>query len=266
MSARSDTPVVILCGGQGTRMRGDTPTKKELVEIGDRPILWHVMRIFSAHGFNRFVLALGYEGQQIKRYFLDYEALTRDVTLHIGGGNAAGRAIEYHGSADHPEWHVSLRDTGLLTDKATRIALVGDQLTAERFFVTYGDGVGDVDLDALYHFHIAHGRLATVTAVQVASQYGVIEADAGGRATSLIEKPPLAQWVNAGFMLCERAVVDMLAAGEIADLEGDLLPQLAARGELMLYQHRGFWRSMDTYKEAVLLEELWQNGAPWKIW
>jgi len=266
MSERSATPVVILCGGQGTRMRGDTPTKKELVEIGDRPILWHVMRIFSAHDFNHFVLALGYEGQQIKRYFLDYEALTRDATLHIGGGDVAGRTVDFHGRAEHPQWHVSLRDTGLLTDKATRIALVADQLTTPRFFVTYGDGVGNVDLGALHRFHTGHGKLATVTAVQVTFQYGVIEADENGLATSIIEKPRLDHWVNAGFMLFERPVLELLSSGKVTDLERDLLPQLAAQGELMLYRHRGFWRSMDTYKEAVLLEDLWQSSAPWKMW
>ncbi len=158
-----DIPVVIFCGGEGTRMRGGTLTKKELVEIGGRPIIWHVMRIYSAYGFRKFVLPLGYEAGQLRRYFLDYEAMTRDFTVRLG--DRAGQ-IDFRGPEQHPEWEVSLVDTGLRTDKASRIARVADYLTADRFCVTYGDGVGDVDLAALLAFHAAHGKTATITAVQ----------------------------------------------------------------------------------------------------
>ena len=265
MSDRSDIPVIILVGGQGTRMRGSTATKKELVEVGGRPILWHVMRIFSAQGFQRFHLALGYEGAQIKRYFLNYEAMTRDFSITVGGPGAK-QAIEFLADADHPAWTVSLIDTGIHALKGERLARIAPQISEDSFFVTYGDGVGNIDLTALTQFHQAHGKLATVTAVQVSSQYGIIEAEASGRATALKEKPLQTDWINGGFMLLQRGVLDRITANPTADLETKVLPDLAAEGELMIYRHQGFWHSMDTMKDTNDLEAIWQNGAPWKLW
>jgi glucose-1-phosphate cytidylyltransferase len=261
----SEIPVVILCGGQGTRMRGETVTKKELVRVGGRPIIWHVMRIFSAHGFNKYVLTLGYEADQIKRYFLNYDAMSRDLVLRLGDHGAEGM-VEYGASASHPNWEVAMVDTGLHTAKASRVARVSQHLTGERFFVAYGDDVADVDLGALLNFHLAHGRLATITAVQIRLPYGVVQADDTGQVEGFVERPLLERWINGGFMLFERQALELMSAGEDVDLENDVLPELARMRQLMIYRHRGFWQSMNTMKDNILLEELWRKGAPWKVW
>jgi len=261
-----DIPVVIVCGGQGTRMRGSTSRKKELVEVGGRPILWHVMRIFSAHGCHRFVLALGYGQDQIRRYFLEYEPMTRDVTLQLGGPGNGRSHTSYHGKSTHPTWEVSLVDTGLNTEKASRISQVSDYLQAERFFVAYGDDVSDVNLTDLVRFHKAHGKLATITAVQVDLQYGVVEADEAGLVTGFVERPQLPYWINGGFMLFERGALDLMNAKADVNLETEVLAVLAAQGELMIYRHTGFWQSMNTMKDTMLLEQIWQQNPPWKVW
>ena len=257
-------PVVILCGGQGTRMRGSTATKKELVQIGGRPILWHVMRIFSAHGFNEFVLTLGYRSQDVKQYFLDYEPLARDLTLRLGGSSEGAAVLR--SQPTHPEWQVSLVETGLHTEKGTRIAMVADYLPGDRFFVAYGDDVSDVDLTALVDFHLRHGKLATVTAVQVELQYGVVEADDSGLVSGFVERPKLPHWINGGFMLFEKPVLDMMADGDDVNLETEILPHLAAQQQLMIYRHHGFWQSMNTMKDTMTLEKIWQQNPPWKVW
>lgn len=261
-----DIPVVIVCGGQGTRMRGSTSRKKELVEVGGRPILWHVMRIFSAHECRRFVLALGYGQDQIRRYFLEYEPMMRDVTLNLGGADNGRSHITYHGEFDHPNWDVSLVDTGLNTEKASRIAKVSDYLNADRFFVAYGDDVSDVNLTDLIKFHKSHGKLATITAVQVNLQYGVVEADKAGSVTGFVERPQLPYWINGGFMLFEREVLELMGQKEDVNLETDVMPVLAERGELMIYRHTGFWQSMNTMKDTMMLEKIWQENPPWKVW
>lgn len=258
-------PVVILCGGQGTRMRGDTLTKKELVEVGGRPIIWHVMRIFSAYGYTRFVLTLGHEAEQLKRYFLDYEALSRDFMVQLGSKGGQTK-LEYHNHVDHPPWEVNLVDTGKETEKASRIARVRSYLDVSRFFVTYGDDVSDVDLGALVEFHKAHGRLATLTAVQIRLPYGVVEADPSGLVSGFVERPRLTQWINGGFMLFEQPALDLMAGGDDVNLEKTVLPLLAEQKQLMIFRHTGFWQSMNTMKDNILLEELWQAGAPWRVW
>jgi glucose-1-phosphate cytidylyltransferase len=247
-------------------MRGNTSLKKELVEIGGRPILWHVMRIFSAHGFNRFVLTLGYGAEQIKRYFLEYEVMTRNLTLKLGAPGNGHSLVQVHDTAKHPLWEVSLVDTGLYTEKASRIARVAAYLPGDRFFVAYGDDVSDVDLQALVRFHCEHGKMATLTAVQVELQYGVVEADDTGLVAGFIERPLLPYWINGGFMLFERAVLDLMATGGNVNLETEVLPQLAQQGQLMIYRHTGFWQSMNTMKDTLLLEKIWQENPPWKIW
>jgi glucose-1-phosphate cytidylyltransferase len=258
-------PVVILCGGQGTRMRGQTPTKKELVKVGGRPIIWHVMRIFSAYGFNEFVLTLGYQAEQMKRYFLDYQAMSRDLLVQLGDVHSRAK-VSFLDDTGHPPWEVRLVDTGLHTEKASRIAQVGENLSGERFFVAYGDDVSDVDLGALVAFHREHGKLATLTAVQIRLPYGVVEADDSGRVHGFLERPLLDHWINGGFMLFEHPALDLMAAGENVSLEQEVLPRLAEQGQLMIYRHEGFWQSMNTMKDNLLLEELWQSGAPWKVW
>ena len=255
-------PVVILCGGQGTRMQGDTPTKKELVEVGGQPILWHVMKIFAAYGHTQFILALGHQAQAIKRYFLEYESMGCDFTIQLGWSSS----ITYHRPSEEQNWQVTLADTGLNTEKGTRIFRVAQHLHSDTFFVTYGDGVGDLDMDALLDFHRQHGRLATVTGVHPRSQYGILVVDDAGQVTSFGEKPQLEHWINAGFMVFERRVLDYLGDGDNVHLERDTLPRLAAEGQLMMYSHAGFWRSMDTFKEALELDIVWRKSAPWKVW
>lgn len=258
-------PVVILCGGQGTRMRGGTLTQKNLVPVGGRPIVWHVMSIFSAYGFNRFILTLGYGGEQLRRYFLNYEAMTRNYTLRLGYHDDSSR-FQYHTDVNHPTWDVVLVDTGQNTEKASRISRVREHLNGERFLVAYGDDVSDVDISALVRFHHQHGRMATITAVQILLEYGVVEADDDGMVSGFVERPKLPYWINGGFMLFEQAVLDLMADGEDVNLETEVLPQLARDQQLMIYRHSGFWQSMNTMKDNMLLEELWNKGAPWKVW
>lgn len=255
-------PVVILCGGQGTRMQGTTTSKKELVEIGEQPILWHVMKIYAHYGHTRFILALGHEAEAIKRYFLEYEPMNYDFTIPLGQTDA----ITYHQSNSEENWQVTLADTGLNTPKGSRIYRAAKYIDSDTFFVTYGDGVGDVNLETLLAFHRGHGRLATVTGVRPKSQYGILEIGEDDQVTGFGEKPELDQWINAGFMAFERGVLDHLGCGEDVDLERETLPRLAAEGELMVYRHSGFWRSMDTFKDALALDECWRKSAPWKVW
>lgn len=257
----NNIPVVIFCGGQGTRMRGGTTTKKELVKVGGRPIIWHVMRIFSAHGCDRFILTLGYEADQMRRYFLSYNEMSRNLTLTMGDGD---QGVHFHDDLTHPDWDVSLIDTGLLTEKAQRVAKVADYIDADRFFLAYGDDVSDVDLTALIDFHKAHGKLATLTAVRVTLPYGVVEADAAGAVNGFVERPELPYWINGGFMLFERDVISLCEQHD--DLEREVLPKLAEMGELMIYRHDGFWQSMNTLKDTMVLEQRWQTDAPWRVW
>lgn len=255
-------PVVILCGGEGTRMQGATTSKKELVTIGDQPILWHVMKIYAEYGHTRFILTLGHEGEAIKRYFLEYEPMNYDFTIPLGKPNA----VSYHQSNAEENWRVTLADTGLDTAKGSRIYRAAKYIDSDTFFVTYGDGVGDIDVEALLTFHRRHGRLATVTGVRPRSQYGILETDQNDRVISFGEKPKLDHWINAGFMVFEHGVLDYLSRGDDVDLERETMPLLAGDEELMVYRHTGFWRSMDTFKDALALDKCWRESAPWKLW
>jgi glucose-1-phosphate cytidylyltransferase len=265
----SGIPVVIMCGGQGTRM-GNTLTKKELIDIGGRPLLWHVMRIFSAYGHNRFILALGHQADQVRRYFLEYEAMTRDVTIQLadpGSGNGHP-LVTFSGDYEHPPWEVTMVETGLETERAARLAKVADYLGNGRFFVAYGEAVANINLAELVKFHEQHAQMATITGIRFRSQYGQVEADESGQISQFIEKPVLPYWVNGGFMLFETAVLDLIRAEnrETLDLERDILPQLARQQQLMLYQHTGYWQSMKTLKDALTLKEAWQEKRPWQVW
>ncbi|MCP4359418.1 MAG: NTP transferase domain-containing protein [Chloroflexi bacterium] len=263
-----DIPVIILCGGQGTRM-GNTLTKKELVDIGGRPLLWHVMRIFSAYGHNRFILALGHQGDQVRRYFLEYEAMTRDATIHLANpANDDGRPhLTFEGEYEHPPWEVTMVDTGLDSGRAVRLLQLADYLGGGRFFAAYGEAVADIDLDALVQFHESHGKMATITGIRFSSQYGKIEADGDGRITQFEEKPKLPYWVNGGFMLFEPAFLDLIHQNYRPDLmETDIMPQLMHSGDLMLYQHTGYWQSMKTLKDALRLKDDWRQSKPWRMW
>ncbi len=254
--------VVILCGGKGTRIADADYDAKALVEIGDKPILWHIMKIYAAQGFDDFVLTLGHGRDAIKQYFLNYEAMTRDFTLELG----SSPTITYHEHHEEEGWRITMADTGLETNKGARLARVLRYLDGEPFHLTYGDGVGDVDLNALLAFHRAHGRLMTVTGYQPHSQYGILHLDEDGLVTGFEEKPRLTEWINAGFMICEPGIAGYLRGDSTLDLEKEVMVRLAEDRQIMVYKHTGFWRSMDTFKEARELSQMWANGAPWKVW
>ena len=257
---RETIPVIILCGGKGTRM-GERVIPKPLVEIGDRPILWHVMKIFATQGFQDFILALGYGGQQIKRYFLEYEWMNRDFTLQLGDGG-----ITYLTPNDSVGWRLTCADTGLETMTGARVRKAAAYVQGDRFFVTYADGVADIDLHALVRFHRQRGLLGTVTGVRAFSRFGVMETDDQGRVRGFQEKPLVESLINGGFMLFERGALPYLAGGDDVVLEQEPLRTMAADGQLAVYLHKGFWRAMDTFKEAQELNTLWETSAPWKIW
>ena len=257
-------PVVILCGGESTRMRGsgldDRP--KPLIHIGERPVLWHIMKIYAAYGHTDFVLALGYRGDMIKRYFLEYEPMSRDFTISPGDE----QRIVYHAAHAESNWRVTLVDTGAATLKGARIKKVERYVQGQRFFVTYGDGVGNIDIDALLAFHRRHGKLATVTGARPFSQFGVMETD-GDRVTGFREKPQVEGYVNGGFFVFERGVFDYLEGPDDLELEKEPLQNLARDGQLCVYRHDGFWRAMDTFKDVQALSAIWESGAAaWKVW
>ncbi len=252
--------IVILCGGLGTRLSEETQVKpKPMVEIGGRPILWHIMKIYERHGLTDFMLALGYKGDVIKDYFLNYHARQSDLTVHLKSNQ-----VDYTNPTAE-DWRVSLIDTGANTMTGGRLLRLKPLLqSGSTFMLTYGDGVSDVDLTALLAFHRSHGRLATVTAVRPPARFGDLRIE-NNRVIHFEEKPQAGEgWINGGFFVFEPGVLDFIA-DDATLLEKAPLEQLAQRGELMTYQHPGYWQSMDTLRDKLALEELWANGtAPWK--
>ena len=252
---------VILAGGLGTRLAEETGVKpKPMVEIGGRPVLWHIMKHYSASGFNEFVVALGYKGEMIKRYFLDYYPLYGDLTVDLASGTVA---------ADNDEcepWVVHLADTGAGSMTGGRVLRLAKVLGDEPFMLTYGDGVSNVDLNRLLEFHRSHGKLATVTAVRPPSRFGGLVFVGEGIA-EFTEKPQIGEgWINGGFMVFEPRVFEYLKDDSTV-LERDVLEALAGQGQLMAYRHEGFWQCMDTIREVQMLQSLWQEGsAEWKTW
>jgi len=255
--------VIILCGGLGTRLREETEFRpKPMVEIGGRPILWHIMKLYAFYGFKDFVLCLGYRGNMIKEYFLYYEAMNNDFTICLGRQNQ----IVYHNAHKEQDFRVTLVDTGLETMTGGRVKRVERYIDGDTFMVTYGDGLADLDIRALIDFHHAHGRLATVTAVRPLSRFGILDVDDGGKVLNFAEKPQLSGWASAGFFVFNRQVFDYLT-GDDCVLEREPLERLAREGQLMAYRHTGFFYAMDTYREYKYLNELWASGqAPWKVW
>jgi glucose-1-phosphate cytidylyltransferase len=254
--------VVILCGGLGTRLREETEYRpKPLVDIGGRPILWHIMKLYAHHGFRDFVLCLGYRGNMIKDYFLNYEAMNNDFTMCLGRQHG----ITYHDEHMEQDFHVTLAETGLETMTGGRVKRI-EKYIDDIFLVTYGDGVADLNINALVDFHRSHKRLATVTTVHPISRYGVLDVDGDGKVLDFIEKPQLHGWINAGFFVFDRKVFDYLG-GDDCFLEREPLERLARDGQLMAYRHSGFFFAMDTYREYEYLNQLWASGrAPWKVW
>jgi glucose-1-phosphate cytidylyltransferase len=251
---------VILAGGLGTRLAEETDTRpKPMVEIGGRPILWHIMNHYAHYGFSEFFVALGYKGEFIKRYFVDYAGLVGSMSVALARGTVSSyeRQVE--------DWTVHLMDTGLHTNTGGRIGRMGPWLAGERFMVTYGDGVSDVDLHKLVAFHESHGRLITMTAVRPPARFGAVLFD-GLLVKEFTEKPQVGEgWINGGFFICEPGVLNYLA-GDEQSLEMHALVRLAAEGQLAAYRHEGFWQCMDTLRDKRLLEDLWVNGrAPWRM-
>ena len=253
---------VILAGGLGTRISEETHLKpKPMIEIGGKPILWHIMKIYSAHGINDFVVCCGYKGYLIKEYFANYFLHMSDVTFDM-----AMNEMQVHQQKAEP-WQVTLVDTGDNTMTGGRLKRVADYLRDEQAFCfTYGDGVADVDVSRLIDFHRAHGKLATVTAVQPPGRYGALQLD-GARVAGFAEKPRGdGGLINGGFFILSPKVVDYIAADGTA-WESSPMERLAGEGQLMAFEHRGFWQPMDTLREKNLLEDLWSRGrAPWKCW
>jgi glucose-1-phosphate cytidylyltransferase len=252
---------IILAGGFGTRLQEETTVKpKPMVEIGGYPILWHIMNIYAAHGYKEFLVALGYKGNYIKNYFLNYHYQRHSLTVNLGTGQ-----VEVH-DGHTEDWVVHLVDTGLNTQTGGRIRRMTEWVGNETFMVTYGDGVSSVDIEALVAFHRRHGKLATVTAVRPPARFGGLSFN-GDLVTDFIEKPQIGEgWINGGFFVLEPEVFDYIANDETI-FERDPLERLAAEGQLVAYKHEDFWQCMDTLRDVRLLEKLWQAPSPpWKVW
>ena len=254
--------VIILAGGFGSRLSEETVVRpKPMVEIGGKPILWHIMNIYSAHGIKEFIIALGYKAEFIKEYFLNFYALNNDISLDLSSGD-----VTIH-NGYQPTWKVHLVDTGIYTETGGRLKRVARWLDDdEEFMFTYGDGVADIDIGALLRFHNAQGKLATVTSVRSPSRFGriVFKED---EVAEFHEKPEKADgWINGGFFVLNRKVIDYID-GDQTVWERDTVETLAREGHMAGYRHYGFWSCMDTIRERNFLEDLWRSGkAPWKIW
>jgi glucose-1-phosphate cytidylyltransferase len=265
MSAGTGVPTVILCGGRGTRISEVNPLlPKPLLPIGGRPVLWHIMKTYAAHGHTNFFLALGWLGEEIKRYFLQYEPLTCDFSIELGRSGS----ISY--LTQHPEggWRVSCIDTGADALTGTRVRRIAPHLPDGPVMVTYGDSVGNVDIDALLECHRRAGRLATVTAVHPPGRFGELLIE-GDRVAEFVEKPQTSTGaISGGFMVFEREAIERYIPADVdVMLEREPLSRLAADGQLTVHRHEGFWQPMDTPRELDLLDSLWQSGdAPWKAW
>ena len=258
----AEIPVVILCGGMGMRLAGETEFKpKPMVRIGPHPILWHIMKIYSAFGCRRFILCLGYKMEVIKEWVLHYQVMDNDFTMHLGRESRT----ELHARNANESWQITCADTGQETMTGGRIQRVAPYVTSEHFFATYGDGLADLDIRALFDFHVREGRIGTVTGVKPDSRFGVIESASGRRVDHFREKPQLDSYVSGGFFVFRREFFSHLDPHCV--LEREPLVALAAAGQLSLYRHDGFWKSMDTYRDFTDYNDMWKRGeTPWKAW
>jgi glucose-1-phosphate cytidylyltransferase len=256
--------VVILCGGLGTRIREvDADLPKPMIPIGGRPILWHIMKGYAEHGYNDFVLCLGYKSWHIKRFFVDYHLAHSDFTVDLKDqGN-----VEIYASSSQEDWRVTLVETGLSSMTGCRVKRIERYITGDHFMLTYGDGVANVDIPALVDFHLEQGRIGTVTAVQPPGRFGEIELN-GTEVSQFAEKPPQTQGsINGGFFVFHREMFNLLSNDPSLVLENEPLARLAQAGELSAYRHEGFWHPMDNSRDYKHLNDLWDNGeAPWKTW
>jgi len=262
-ASKDKVKVVIFCGGRGLRFREETELKpKPLIEIGERPILWHIMKIYSKYGFNDFILPLGYKGHMIRDYFLNYENHNRDITVHL-----VKPEVARHSEHDEINWKVTMVDTGLNTNTGARLARVCDHIDTDYFMLTYGDGVGDVDINKLLQFHKEHGKIGTVTGVVPPPRFGELCLN-GSCVEKYSEKPKNSDsFINGGFFVFDKRIFDYVNDSDSLSFEHQALKNLAGDKELMAYRHEGFWHPMDTYRDWEALNEMWTAGkAPWKIW
>lgn len=253
--------VVLLAGGRGTRLAEETDVRpKPMVEIGGRPILWHIMRHYAHHGCNEFIVAAGYRGEVIKRYFLDYSALSGDLTVNLSTGAVVRK------DPGTEDWLIHVIDTGLDTSTGGRVKRLRSMIGDQTFMVTYGDGLSNVDIQELLEFHRQRGKVATVTAVRPPARFGALAFD-GDEVVGFVEKPQAeAGWINGGFFVFEPSVFEYLE-GDSSALESNALERIAAEGQLAAYRHDRFWQCMDTLRDKILLARMWESGeAPWKTW
>ena len=255
--------VLLLAGGFGSRLSEETDVRpKPMVEIGGKPILWHIMKIYSKYGFNDFVVLLGYKGYYIKEYFANYFLHQSDVTIDMSNGS-----MEIHNNSSEP-WKVTLLDTGLNSMTGGRIKKAQEFIGDESFMLTYGDGVADIDIDALVGFHKSHGKLMTMTSAQPDGRFGALDISSDNQVLEFKEKPKGdGNWINAGFFVCEPKVFDYITEGDQTTFEQTPLMNLARDGEIFTYKHDGFWQPMDTLRDKNTLQKFWESGkAPWKVW
>jgi len=260
------TPVMILCGGLGTRLREESDVKpKPMVTIGGQPILWHIMKIYAAHGLKDFILCLGYKGHAIKDYFLNYRTYAADITIDL----SRPEQVQFLNHPFDEDWRVTLVETGESTQTAARVRKAAKYVEADTFCLTYGDGVGNVDITALLAFHRAHGQIGTITGVRPPGRFGELRAGEGGTVVEFNEKPQVTEGlINGGFFVFERAFLERyLSERDDEVLEQEPLQRLARDGQMVVRPHDGFWQPMDTHREFMLLNEIWASGrAPWKVW
>ncbi len=256
--------VVILCGGMGTRLREETEYKpKPMVMIGNRPILWHIMKIYSSYGYNDFVLCLGYKGEVIKEYFYHYEIMANDFQVTLGQKNN----LKIFHNHQEKDWKIILSDTGDKALKGSRLKKIEKYIDSDNFMVTYGDGVADIDIKKLVEFHKSHGKIATLTGVKPLSRFGELQVE-GERVKEFTEKPQSSEGlINGGFFVFRKEIFNYLEDKDDCDLEYGALEELAKEGQLIVYRHDGFWACMDTYRDMEYLNKLWAQGkAEWKVW
>jgi len=255
--------VVILCGGLGTRLREETEFRpKPMVEIGTKPILWHIMKTYAYYGFNEFVLCLGYKGEMIREFFYNYEVLNSDFTIELGKKN-----IEFHSGHTEDGWKVTLVETGDKSLKGSRLKQAEKYVDGDEFMLTYGDGIANIDIKALLDFHHSHGKLVTITGINASSRFGELKID-GHKVESFSEKPENSSGlINGGFIVFNRKIFDYLNKDISCDLEVGVLEKISHEGQIMVYKHQGDWFCMDTLRDMEFLNKLWDEGkATWKIW
>lgn len=256
--------VVILAGGLGTRLREETEYRpKPMVDIGSRPILWHIMKIYEHYGFKEFIICLGYKGEVIKEYFLNYEAMNSDFTIQLGDINS----VQFHNNPKETDWRVTLAETGEKAQTGARVKRIEKYIDEDSFMLTYGDGIINININKLVEYHQAHGKIGTVTGVHLSSRFGELVYNEN-QVVKFSEKPQVKEGlINGGYFVFNREFFDYLDDNDSCVLERDPLETLASDGELMMYAHHGFWQCIDTYRELEHVNNMWRSPSPpWKVW